>query len=673
MASRPWWRWLLETPAGWAVLVALSVVVVDLATIAMAGPWDPWETHYGEVARQIVVRHDPVDLWWQPGNGGPHGEAEKSFASKPALPFWLMALSMRVFGVGTAPDPAELVHSPVAELALRLPSMLAGYAASLVLGATAWRLASPRAGVLTGAIVATMPQFAIVTRQALTDMFFVAPVVAACCAWALAWLQPDRELRRRGHGWRSVPWDRAWLVYFAVFVLAAVVPLAVIHQHAFDPIVWRAVGKVPRRVQGLQDIQRQMWIYWALVAVVLLRSLRWQRRSQAFMGLVYLFAGLSLLGKGLIGPGIIGLVILVHLLHTGRWELLRRCGLPTGIAIFVLVGFPWHHAMALYRGERWVNELIMDNNLRRFSTGEQKQAVGGFTFYLETMGLAALPWSAIVPVAGVVGLRSFAQSDDKPGVTLQRFAALWLVVALFAITYSTTKYYHYILPVLPPAALVTGLWLDANADERGTTRSWVGWATGGLGLALVAVVIRDAMHQPAWLAHLTTYLYTGMWTEGAPPVTMLLATCAPFALGLLLWPWAPRKYALVLLLLGGVLTRAWVIADYVPGASESWSQRSAMRVYFDNRGPQDRLMSWWFYYRGETYFSKANIWVMKEVDRAALTELVDEARGRGITLWAITTVQHANRLAPQLPQDVRGGVERVYENFHYALLKVPVP
>ncbi len=273
----------------------------------------------------------------------------------------------------------------------------------------------------------------------------------------------------------------------------------------------------------------------------------------------------------------------------------------------------------------------------------------------------------------MVGLRSFAQSDDKPGVTLQRFAALWLVVALFAITYSTTKYYHYILPVLPPAALVTGLWLDANADERGTTRSWVGWATGGLGLALVAVVIRDAMHQPAWLAHLTTYLYTGMWTEGAPPVTMLLATCAPFALGLLLWPWAPRKYALVLLLLGGVLTRAWVIADYVPGASESWSQRSAMRVYFDNRGPQDRLMSWWFYYRGETYFSKANIWVMKEVDRAALTELVDEARGRGITLWAITTVQHANRLAPQLPQDVRGGVERVYENFHYALLKVPVP
>ncbi len=49
--------------------------------------------------------------------------------------------------------------------------------------------------------------------------------------------------------------------------------------------------------------------------------------------------------------------------------------------------------MVLYRGDRWVSELIIQNNLQRFSTGEQKQAVGGFAFYLETLGLAALPWS----------------------------------------------------------------------------------------------------------------------------------------------------------------------------------------------------------------------------------------------------------------------------------------
>ena len=156
----------LATPAGFAVLLALVIVGIDLLTIGAAGPWDPWETHYGEVARQIVVREDPLDLWWSPGNGGPDGAAEKSFASKPALAFWLMALSMKVFGVGTSADPAELVRSPLPELAIRLPSMLAGWLGAVVLGLVTARLASPRAGVLTGVVLATMPQFAIVYAPA---------------------------------------------------------------------------------------------------------------------------------------------------------------------------------------------------------------------------------------------------------------------------------------------------------------------------------------------------------------------------------------------------------------------------------------------------------------------------------------------------------------------------
>jgi 4-amino-4-deoxy-L-arabinose transferase-like glycosyltransferase len=661
----------LASPIVWALLVAVVVIAIDLGTIAAAGPWDPWETHYGEVARQIVVRSDPMDLWWQPGNGGPDGEAEKSFASKPVLSFWLMALAMKIFGVGTSADPSELVRSPLPELALRLPSMLAGWGAAVVLGATAWRLASPRAGVLAGTIVATMPQYAIVTRQALTDMIFVAPVVAAACAWALAWLQPERELRTRGSRWRRVPWDRAYVLFLVVLAVGVVAPLAVIHQHAFDPLTWRYFGKIARRAEGLRAIQQHMTLYWVLLAVVVVRSLRWTRRSQALMGILYICAGLSLMAKGFIGPGIIGVIVLVHLAASGRWDLLLRCGLPTGILLFVLACFPWHHAMALYRGERWVSELIIDNNLRRFATGEQKQAVGGFAYYVETLGLAGLPWSGLVPVAAIFGVRSFARPSTDTGVELTRFATLWLAVSLFAISYSTTKYYHYILPCLPPAALVVALWLDRAAEAR--DRTLVTWGTVVAGLAIVAVVIRDAMHTPTWLAHLTTYLYTGMWTEGAPEVDVLAVTCAPFVLALLAWPLVPRRYCLVAFVLAGVLTRSWIIARYIPGASESWSQRSAMRAYFDGRGPNDRLVSWWFYYRGETFFAKGDLWVMKDPDRSSLGELVEESRGKGVTLWFVTTVQHANRLASHLPVDLRRDVETVYENFHYALLRVVVP
>ena len=179
----------------------------------------------------------------------------------------------------------------------------------------------------------------------------------------------------------------------------------------------------------------------------------------------------------------------------------------------------------------------------------------------------------------------------------------------------------------------------------------------------------------AWLAHLTTYLYTGMWTEGAPAVTMLIPCCVPFAAGLLAWPFVrARRHAVLAFVISALCVRGWVIGDYIPASSESWSQRTALRTYFEQRGPDDRLVSWWFYYRGETFFSKADIWVMKDPDKkTSITELVDEYRGRGATLWFITTVQHTNRLGSHLPPDVRRNIEPVYANFHYSLSKVQIP
>ncbi len=45
--------------------------------------WDPWETHYGEVARQMATRGDIISLHY------PCSPLERpEFYSKPALTFW---------------------------------------------------------------------------------------------------------------------------------------------------------------------------------------------------------------------------------------------------------------------------------------------------------------------------------------------------------------------------------------------------------------------------------------------------------------------------------------------------------------------------------------------------------------------------------------------------------
>ncbi len=704
----------------WIALAALVIVVIEVATITACGPWDPWETHYGEVARQILVRHDPLDLWWKPGYG-PDGNAENTFWSKPALPFWLMALSMGVLGVGSRPELDEMVRSPWPEVAIRLPSLLSGLLCAVFLGYVVWRLLredgavkrrgpgmAERAGIFTAVVLATMPQWAIVTRQALTDMFLVMPVTVALGAWALAWLQPDRALRRRalgelirrpageGGGWSrrvrrwTIPWDRAYVVFLIGVTIAAIVPLTMLHMHVISDDTVARVAKFSKKpnipsVDTLRQIHLHMLGYWAVALGLLIASLRWARRSQVWMGVLYVAAGVSLVGKGMIGPGIVGLIVLADLLVRGRFDLLRRCGLVSGVLLFALASLPWHHAMALYRGKGWINELIVINNLARFGSGEQEQAVGGFAYYVRTLGVAALPWSAAVPAAVWAAVRwlrgeesrqpdEVGASAETRAVGLRRFVLLWAVVTLALLTYSVTKYYHYLLPVLPPLAVVVGLWLAELTEKTGDAGSRrTAWVAAGVGVGVLGLVLRDVVVEPAWITHLTTYLYDRMWREGAPPTERLIVMAVPFALALLLWAARLGRAAAAGMVFSALLTLGWVMNSYLPAVSENWSQRSLIRTYYDQRGPEDPLMSWWFYYRGETFFTKANVWVLKDLDKDKLYAAIDEQRGHGRTIWMMTTAGHAKRVKSSIPSDLRAGVETVQESSHYALVKFPVP
>src|SRR5204863_654 len=123
------------------VLVSLAVLVPGIWSYSLV---DPWETHYGEVARMMLQNHDWVHTEWpQDGEG---------FRSKPVLTFWLMvggvviaqavhyaiyfSLSPQLAVRGVVPPPAlslplVMVASVVALhrdgwLIVRMPSLLIG-------------------------------------------------------------------------------------------------------------------------------------------------------------------------------------------------------------------------------------------------------------------------------------------------------------------------------------------------------------------------------------------------------------------------------------------------------------------------------------------------------------------------------------------------------------------
>src|SRR6185503_20598900 len=79
------------------VLVALIALAVYVPGITRYSLVDPWETHYGEVARNMRANHDLVHMDW-PGTNL-QGELDEGFRSKPVLTFWLMTASMRAVGL----------------------------------------------------------------------------------------------------------------------------------------------------------------------------------------------------------------------------------------------------------------------------------------------------------------------------------------------------------------------------------------------------------------------------------------------------------------------------------------------------------------------------------------------------------------------------------------------
>ena len=132
-------RWLIaitSTPERrlCCALLALSAIVY-IPFAGNYGMWDPWETHYGEVARQMLERNDFVSQWWP---GSPQDRNE--FWSKPVLTFWLMAMGMTAARLEPGlpmTDPhfhdydAEMANSWRVEWAVRIPFIVDHYRAGV--------------------------------------------------------------------------------------------------------------------------------------------------------------------------------------------------------------------------------------------------------------------------------------------------------------------------------------------------------------------------------------------------------------------------------------------------------------------------------------------------------------------------------------------------------------
>jgi 4-amino-4-deoxy-L-arabinose transferase-like glycosyltransferase len=616
----------------WSFVVAIGVAAgVILPLLGAVGYFDPWETHYAEVAREMTVRDDYLYPFWK----------DSYFYSKPILLFWLTAPLYKLIG---ADDPNGPMPA-LAELMGRLPSAVSSLFCIAVVFFAARRLWSTRAALLSAVALATMPFWAFLSRQAITDMLYAAPAAAALLLLAVALFGEDESEGDTTTQTTPLP---SWLIAGAGLCVL--------------PQLWE-IGRngaflEPVRLAGSEFAARLLFSVIACAVACGGLWLLWKKARDPLLHLAAVLFALSTLAKGPVGVALCGLTLLVTIAVLGEWRRLARPAALSCTALFLAIAAPWPIVMALFEGvddqkKTWVQRFIMYDLLGRIGGGAHGDR-GSFEYYARYAGFGMFPWSGLVPVA----LFSAAASARGTGLPLtgrskaERFTLLvsvWCVVTFAFFAATTTKFHHYILPLCVPAALLLGRWLDRAMEKRSPIAPVVA-LTAVLGAALIG---KDLVAEPWQFIDLFTYHYKSYKPEYYFPsddewrVGMGIAcfgAAALMAAGALydmvrpardvdgaahgltssagaartgggpprrLWfltllgdrPGAPSGFVLATVA-AAILFALFAVQVHFNRASQHWSQRAIVGTYHSMKQGTEPLIAFQMDWKGETFYAK---------------------------------------------------------------------
>jgi 4-amino-4-deoxy-L-arabinose transferase-like glycosyltransferase len=187
----------------------------------------------------------------------------------------------------------------------------------------------------------------------------------------------------------------------------------------------------------------------------------------------WILAGIGA-GSGFLMKGPVALVVPGLVLLPIAWRERRRLRLDgRGLAVAVLtaavIGLPWYVAMWREHGSAYLQSFFVADNFERFAT-ERFNDARPFWFYLPVLLGGLMPWSAYLVAFAADGLSSARKRTLILGDTDWRLL-LWAIMPLLFFTFSIGKQPRYILPVLPPLAVLMARGLIERIDPGGRQHS----------------------------------------------------------------------------------------------------------------------------------------------------------------------------------------------------------
>ena len=198
--------------------------------------------------------------------------------------------------------------------------------------------------------------------------------------------------------------------------------------------------------------------------------------------------GLAVLAKGPAGVVLAGGAIAIWALATARWRDALRMAHPVAITVFCLLALPWYVTCAK-RNADFIHVFIFQHNFERYLTPlfQHRQP---FWFFVPILILGLLPWTVLLWPAAQEGLRLWREKSwsASPGF----FFVCWAFFPVLFFSFSQSKLPGYILPTIPPVALLVAIGAQrlifaSQATAQSESRRY--WLIASLGVTWIALAL----------------------------------------------------------------------------------------------------------------------------------------------------------------------------------------
>ena len=203
---------------------------------------------------------------------------------------------------------------------------------------------------------------------------------------------------------------------------------------------------------------------------------------------LYFFGAAATLAKGPIAPFMMLGILLLFCGLRREWSALRRTIWFPGILLYLAMVLPWYIAVQR-RNPSFFRQFFLEHNLERFATNRYQHHQPIY-FFLIVLVLGLMPWTAIALRALVDAVQiSIAEwkvrhnpqrylGHTRAGDAFPEFLVLWALFPIVFFSFAGSKLPGYILPSIPPLAILTGDYLFRI--RRAGMPSWLLYLHAGL-------------------------------------------------------------------------------------------------------------------------------------------------------------------------------------------------